>query len=163
MGPKPKVCEWIHLAVRKQNLAFWHAVEEPGPLARSDARLPGIQKVAGLIFQSGKTFYWSWIHSYGPSLSTTDSRRQKDVHQVLVNPLGLGLPRKSVVLLTDCLDMTILLTGMLNHQTNKQIQSEGLEHVRDQVIKSWHLQPLQAKVASCIGWGNISCNENHGR
>ena len=32
----------------------------------------------------------------------------KDVHEVLVNRLGgLSLPRKSVVMLTDCPDMTI--------------------------------------------------------
>ena len=31
--------------------------------------------------------------------------QRKDVHEVLVNRLGLCLPRKSVVRLTDCLDI----------------------------------------------------------
>ena len=35
---------------------------------------------------------------------------RKDVHSVLVNHLG-SLPRKSVVRLTDCLNMTIVVDG----------------------------------------------------
>ena len=34
---------------------------------------------------------------------------RKDVHEVLVNRLGLSLPRKSVVRITDRLDMTIVV------------------------------------------------------
>ena len=39
-----------------------------GPVARSDARPPGIQNVAGSILRSGKTFFrgdWSWNHFCG--------------------------------------------------------------------------------------------------
>ena len=45
----------------------------------------------------------------------------KDVHQVLVNRLRLSLPRKSVVRLTDCLDMTIIVDCDVKPQ-NKQKQ-----------------------------------------
>ena len=52
--------------------------------------------------------------SFAGLLPTADSRRavfsywRKDVQEVLVNRLGgLSLPRKSVVRLTDCPDMTL--------------------------------------------------------
>ena len=56
---------------------------------------------------------WSWNLFYGHSLPSADSRREvvsylrKKVHRVLVNRLiGLSLPRKSVVRLTDRPNMT---------------------------------------------------------
>ena len=68
---------------------------------------------------------WSWNHFYGHSLPTAVSSRAvvsywpKDVHQVLVNYLDLSLPRKSVVRLTDRLDMTIVVDWDVKPQ-NKQ-------------------------------------------
>ena len=41
------------------------------------------------------------------------------MYKVLVNHLDISLPRKNVVRLTDHLDMTIVMTGTLNHKTNK--------------------------------------------
>ena len=102
------------------------AILQTGPLAWWDARPPGS------ILQSCKTFFcgdWSWNHSSGHSLPIADSSKavvsywQKDVHQVLVNCLGLSLPRKSVVRLTDHLVMTIVVdwdVKPLNKHTNKQ-------------------------------------------
>ena len=71
-----------------------------------------------LSSQSGPaTFFrwdWSWNLFYGHSLPSADSRREvvrylrKDVHWVLVNRLiGLNMPRKSVVRLTDRPNMTL--------------------------------------------------------
>ena len=66
-------------------------------------------------------------HFYGHSLLAADSSRavgsywQKDVHLVLVNRLGLSLPRKSVAMLTDCLDMTTVVDWDIKQQ-NKQIK-----------------------------------------
>ena len=57
---------------------------------------------------------WSWNLFYGHSLPSADSRREvvsylrKNVRWVLVNRLiGLSLPRKSVVRLTDRPNMTL--------------------------------------------------------
>ena len=57
---------------------------------------------------------WSWNLFYGHSLPSADSRREvvsylrKNVHWVLVNRLiGLSLPRKSAVRLTDRPNMTL--------------------------------------------------------
>ena len=102
-----RYCEYF------QNQICW-----PGLVAHLDARPPGIQMVTGSILRSSKTFFhedWSQNHFYGHSLPTTDSSRtavsysRKAVHQVLVNHSGLSLPRKSVVRLTDHLDMTIVV------------------------------------------------------
>ena len=99
-----------------------------GLVARLDACLPGIQMVAGLIVLFGKTFFrqnWSWNHFCGHSLPTADSSRAvvsywwKDGQLVLVNRLGLRLPRKIVVRLIDCLDMTIVVDWDVEPQ-NKQ-------------------------------------------
>ena len=40
----------------------------------------------------------------------------EDVHLVLINRLGLSLPRKSAVRLTDRLDMTIAVTTKQQHR-----------------------------------------------
>ena len=59
------------------------------------------------------------------SRSAVVSYWQKYVHEVLVNPLGgLNLPRKSVVRLTDCPNMTIdvYCAHKTTTQHNKQIQ-----------------------------------------
>ena len=76
----------------------------PGPVARSDARPPGMRTVAGSILRSGNIFRgdWSWNHFYGHSFPSTDSNRavvnywRMDVHLVLDNRLG-SLPKNSVV------------------------------------------------------------------
>ena len=52
------------------------------------------------------------------------------MHEVLVNPLGgLSLPRKSVVMLTDCPDMTIDVyhgrKTTIQQQHNKCLRGEG--------------------------------------
>ena len=70
----------------------------PGPVARSDARPPGIQTVAGSILGSGKIF----VRGHGHKIISTAilsfplmqlywtvvSYWRKDVHLVLVNRLG---------------------------------------------------------------------------
>ena len=61
---------------------------------------------------------------------TADSSRavvsywRQDVHYVLLNRLGLSLPRKSVVRLTDCLDMTIAVNLVFKPQNNNIIPSD---------------------------------------
>ena len=71
---------------------------------------------------------WSLNNFFGIYLRTADSSRaavshwQKDVHLVLDNRLSLNLPRKSVVRLTDHLDMTTVFDWDVkpqNKQTNK--------------------------------------------
>ena len=81
---------------------------QPGSVARSDARLPGMQTVAGSNLTSGNILSWRLVMNnfYDHSLPSADSRRadvnywRKNVHQVLVNCL-VGLPRNSVDRLTD--------------------------------------------------------------
>ena len=78
-----------------------------------------VQSSGPATFFSGD---WSWNHFYGRSLPTANSSRavvsywQKDVHLVLVNRL-VSLPRNSVVRLTDCLNMTIVVDW--DHKSNK--------------------------------------------
>ena len=81
-----------------------------------------------MIRQSSKTFFhrdWSQNHFCGHSLPTPDSSRaavsywRKDVHQLLINCLGLSLRSKSLVRLTDRLDMTIVVDWDVKWQ-NKQ-------------------------------------------
>ena len=61
---------------------------------------------------------------YGYSPPTADLRRavvrywRNDVYSVLVKRLGLSLPRKSVVRLTDRLDMTIVVEWDVKPQNN---------------------------------------------
>ena len=43
----------------------------------------------------------------------------KDVHGILVNRLGLSLPRKSGVRLTDRLDMTIVVDWNVKSQSKQ--------------------------------------------
>ena len=76
----------------------------PGRVAQSVGHLTRKSEVLGSIPGLANTFVF-------PS---SDSRRavvsywRKYVHEVLVNRLGgLSLPRKSVVRLTDCPDMTL--------------------------------------------------------
>ena len=93
-----------------------HISQKPGPVARSDARLPGMRTVAGSIMDLGTFFCldWSWNHFYDHSLPTADSSRavvsywRKDMYLILVNSLG-SLPRNSVVRLSDRHDMTIVV------------------------------------------------------
>ena len=84
--------------------------------------------VAGSILRYVKTFFrtdWSWTHFYDHFRPTADSSRavvsywQKDV---LVNRLGLSLPRKSVVRKTYRLVMTTVVEWDVkpsNEQTNR--------------------------------------------
>ena len=97
-----------------------------GVVAWSDSCPPGIQTVAGLILWSGKTFFFVEIHFYCHPLIQVGQllvTGEKDVHLVLVNRLGLSLPRKSVVRLTDHPDMTIVVDWDIKPQiklTNNQ-------------------------------------------
>ena len=69
---------------------------------------------------------WSLNHFCGHFLPTADSSRavvsywRKDVHLVLVNCLG-SLPRNSVVRLTDCLYMTIVVDWGIKPEINQTI------------------------------------------
>ena len=72
-----------------------------------------------------------WLHTFiSPSADSrwaVVSNWQKYKHEVLVNRLGgLSLPRKSVVRLTDRLDMT--LDVYRGHKKNKQQQQTRLSH-----------------------------------
>ena len=103
---------------------------------------------------------WSWNHSYGHSLPMTDSSRavvrywRKYVHQVLVNRLGLCLPRTSVVRITDRLDMTLVVdwdVKQQNKQTNHFTRSQGLNNI--QVTHLWNSCIFPR---SCVSYtGNI--------
>ena len=87
-----------------------------GPIAQLDVRPTCSQEVLDLILRSGTILSLRLIMEflYGHSLPSAVSRRaavsywRKNGHQVLVNRLvGLSLPRKSVVRLTDHSDMII--------------------------------------------------------
>ena len=83
------------------------------PVARLDVHPSGIQTVMSSILQSGKTFFrgdWS-NHFCSHCLPTAESSTAVVSYwrKVLVNRLCLSLPRKSVVRLTDWLDMTIVV------------------------------------------------------
>ena len=90
----------------------WLCPIQPGPVDRSDARPSGVQTVASSIVRSSKTFChgdWSWNHFSSYRWFTDD-------YLVLVNHLGLRLPRRSVVRLTDRLDMTIIVNWYVKPQ-----------------------------------------------
>ena len=79
------------------------------------------QLVAGLI-QEPEVQGSIRVQPHTSVSPSADSRRadvsywQKYVHEVLVNRLGgLSLPRKSVIRLTDCPDMTIVTVVYCGH------------------------------------------------
>ena len=83
-----------------------------GPVARSDAWPPGIQKVANSILRTPAKH--SFVETGNEiismailSLPLIKVKQLSVTGKVLVNCLGLSLPRKSVVRLMDCLDMPI--------------------------------------------------------
>ena len=86
-----------------------------------------LDKKAGPRSTVGRVRYPVWPHTFvSPSADSREavvSYWRKYVHEVLVNRLGgLSLPRKSVVRLTDCPDMTLdVYCGRI---TTKQQQLE---------------------------------------
>ena len=82
------------------------------------------------------------------SLTTKKSRRAvvsywpKYVHEVLVNRLGgLSLPRKSVVRLTDCPDMTLdVYRG--RKTTIQQLPKSRQQNFRLQIFKECSVQDI---------------------
>ena len=80
----------------------------PGPVAQSDARLTGIQEVAGLILQSG-TIGHKIISVTILSLPLIQVRQLSVIGVRMVKRLGLSLSRKSVAKSTDCFDMIIVV------------------------------------------------------
>ena len=93
----------------------------PGSVAQSDACSTGDQEGVSSRLRSGNILSLRVIMKiffYGHSLPSADSRMEvvsylrKNVHWVLVNRLiGLSLPRKSVVRLTDRPNMTLAVDG----------------------------------------------------
>ena len=82
-----------------------------------------------------------WPHTFvSPS---ADSRRavvsywRKYVHEVLVNRLGLSPPRKSVVRLTDCLEMT--LDVYRGRKTTTQQQQQAVKTHDPQAYRNMYM------------------------
>ena len=65
-----RLCDKYHNLMSQ---LIWSFELLSGPVAQSDAHLPGIQTVAGSIVKSGKTFFpGDWNHFYSYSPPTTD-------------------------------------------------------------------------------------------
>ena len=100
-------------------------IDEVSLVARLDAHLTGIQEVKGSMLQSRNILLRRFVMNH--SLPTADSSRavisfwRKDVHLVLVNRLCFSLPRKSMVWLTDYLNMTIVVDWDVKQQ-NRQMR-----------------------------------------
>ena len=96
---------------------------EPGRIAQSVGHLTRKSGVLGSIPVWQHTF----VSPSAFSRRAVVSYWRKYVHEVLVNRLGgLSLPRKSVVRLTDCPDMT--LDVYRRRKTTMQQQHQWLEH-----------------------------------
>ena len=81
-------------AITQKILSKFDETSQTGRIAQSVGHLTHKLEVLGSI----------------PCLAKGSCHWQKYVHEVLVNPLGgLSLPRKNVVRLTDCPDMTIVV------------------------------------------------------
>ena len=126
-------CRLVAVKFSEQtDLSFADHYNVPGSVAESNKRSTGDQEGVSLwVCGSGPaTFFrwdWPWNFFYDHSLPSPDSRRegviylQKYVHRVLVNHLiGLGLPRKSVVRLTDRSNMTLAVDCGLKATTQQQ-------------------------------------------
>ena len=113
----PSWCNWMRLIVRNTNIYGLGVGSGP---RRAIGRAPD-------SCQRSLVRYLVWTHTFVSPL--TDSRKavvsywRKCVHKVLVSRLGgLRLPRKSVVRLTDCHNMT--LDAYCGHKTTTQQQQQ---------------------------------------
>ena len=95
---------------------YTHQKTKRAPVARQDARAPGIQTVTGSILRSGNILYWRLVMKSFLRPATADTADssmvvasyRKDVDFVLVNRLG-SLHRNSVDRLTDRLNITMVV------------------------------------------------------
>ena len=100
------------------NIRFLDNSFKPKSELPLDARPPGLQTAADSIHRFGNTLSWrlvmrSFLRPFSSYCLFKQNSCQlywrKDVHYVLVNRLGLSLPRKSVDKFTGRLDMTIVV------------------------------------------------------
>ena len=102
---------------------YAHQKTKRAPVARPDARGPGIQTVAGSILRSGNILYWRLVMKSFLRPATADpadssmvvASYRKDVDFVLVNRLG-SLHRNSVDRLTDRLNITMVVDWAIKPQ-----------------------------------------------
>ena len=96
---------------------------------------------------------WSWNHFYGHSLPIPGSSRAivsflwKDVHCLLINHLGLSLPRKSVDRLTDRHNMTIVVDWDVKEHSNKQTIDQVSFELHHEKSCLCHMQTTKAQIS----------------
>ena len=104
----------------------YHSTDNAMPGSCLDVRQTGIQETVGLILQSSNILLWRLVvKSLIWPFSPYPWFKRKDLQWVIVNRLGLSLPWKTVVRLTDPLNMTTVVdcdVKQQNNQLTKQCQ-----------------------------------------